>query len=110
MPSNLHLRQVDPLLVEVWEKSLVKPVIITLKTRAEFQRLRYKLYETRKILEAKDDPLYLSLKHLSISSSKTSNDELQLTIGVIDDKIRKALQTAGFGLTTSNEDLLDPEK
>lgn len=103
----------DPVMKDIWDKSIAQSQRIPLKTRSEFQRLRFALYHCRKVLEALNDPLYDMIKNFSVSSEKLPDGTFQLTVGPADDKLKTYLETLGFGKGKDSDDIdpdLDPTK
>lgn len=107
---NYSLVQIDPVYKDIWAKSIQQPVELRMKDRAEFQRLRFQLYHTRKALQAQGDPLFETIRNFSIQTSK-EGDKHKMLIGPADEKIKNMLHKLGFGKDGVEEDLdplLDP--
>lgn len=109
-------RPKDPALYEVWQSALRRTVTIpiegstSVEARSTFNRLRFKLYELRLILEAENDPLAPSLKLLTITSKKVSDTKFLLTLGAGDKAIHTALKKAGFLNQDPEDEFFDPTK
>lgn len=105
----------NPMLVNVWRRSLAELVEITVDSRKEFQALRFQLYHTRKILEAMGDPMWETIRNFSItteiSKDASGAQKFKLVIGPTNEKIEKLLEKQGFGESIPDELAdLDPTK
>lgn len=100
----------DTALLEVWETAIQRPVKIEVESRAAYQRLKHKLYQLRLILRAEGHPIYDTIQHFTITSSKIGEDKFSLTISPGDEKISAALKRAGFLKNDLDDDFLNPEK
>jgi hypothetical protein len=109
---NYATMRPNPMLVNVWRKSLSEVVELKLDERAAFQALRFQLYQTRKILEAQGDPLWETIRNFSITSRlDKASGQFTLSIGPASEKIAKLLEAQGFGGEVASDlDDLDPTK
>lgn len=98
----------DPVMKDIWQRSIAQPQKIPLASRSEFQRLRFALYHCRKVLEALNDPLYDMIKNFSISSETTQTGSFLITVGPADGKLKTYLESLGFG-RGSDTDNIDPD-
>lgn len=83
----------DNTYIQVWERaSQTSPFTLKLYTASDAIRARVKLYETRRILEALNDPLFPLIASLSIYTKENI-----LTIEATDKSIKDALAKSGIG-------------
>jgi hypothetical protein len=91
---NYETMILDPTYKAVWDKAIAEaPLTIPLKTKSAAIRLRYKLYETRKILIAQDS----SYSHLLGFSIQVTDSKL--IIDTADLSIKESLEKIGIGAT-----------
>jgi hypothetical protein len=117
MAVNYSSQTLDLTYVDMWEKATQTPngLTIPVGSRSDFQRLRFKLYHTRKVMEAQHHPLASLVMKYSVTSEK-KGEQFILTIGPTDAKLKNYLETLGFGLGRKNNDdddippELDPTK
>ncbi len=85
---------IAPAYIQVWEQaSKTSPFKIPLKSRADAIRLRQKLYETRKILEANNNDLWPLIKGMAIYLI----GDTTLSIESAERNIKEALADIGIG-------------
>lgn len=90
-------KPIDPQFVEVWRRAVSKPVTLSFPNSRTMQRTRYKLYETRRILEANHDPLVSVIQRLSITTTREKDTgEYYLTVDTSDQEIKQLLSEQGF--------------
>lgn len=97
---------IDPDMRSAWEKALTGPVVVHLQTKKDATSLRHKLYQARKIMEAKADPLYTSVLNLSITISPHETGGHDLTIQPGMREVKAALRAA-IGEPTQAPDFED---
>ncbi len=95
MPRNWGQATADPAYIEVWERASKRsPLTIPMTSKKDAVRLRLKLYETRKILEAHQHPLISLILGMSIYINPTTN---AISIESSDTNIKAALANIGIG-------------
>lgn len=113
MAVNYSTSPIDPTYLDMWEKATRDPngITIPIADRGEFQRLRFKLYHTRKCMEAQRHALYPVISKYSVTSAK-KGDTFTLTVGPTDAKLKTYLESLGFGKgdTKDIDPDLDPTK
>jgi len=88
----------------VWAKALQGPITFRLPKRNLAQRLRFQLYDTRKILQAKNDELFELIQFLSIALEVDKDKgDYTVTIGPKDAKLKTILEEMGFTGTSQGE-------
>lgn len=97
-PRNYATMPIDPTYRSVWEKAAAKPPLhLNIETKTEAIRFRAQLYEQRKILEAKEDPLFFTANTLAISITQDPESGWIIIISSKDAGIKASLAQQGIG-------------
>lgn len=96
--------QADKRLIKIWEDAVREnPLILTISDKKKAIRFRFELYTVRRVLEAKQDPLFEAIRGMQVRMQQIKANAFQLVIEPSGAFIQEVLEETGRAEATESD-------